>query len=179
MSKPFRDEAEIYTYIINAKSQILSLCSTVENLLEITLASHFSILEKDYELFCNMFYPNEIGLTFGIKTKLFKKLLEQDEPRYLVKNPDFINSIDRVRKLRNSFAHSMNQPKSNLKKFIGKKHFELDYLELGKMTSKPFTIDDVKKRYDELKKIILELQQFNLRDEKRKAMKIIKKTTNP
>ncbi|MEX2193162.1 MAG: hypothetical protein WD717_07270 [Nitrosarchaeum sp.] len=174
MSESFQNESEIYTFITTTKSQILSLCNTIENQLEITLASHFSVVEKDFQLFCSMLYPIDVGLTFGIKTKLFEKLIQQEEPEYLEKNTDFIKSIDRVRRLRNEFAHSMNQPKEKLSKFIGKTYFELDYLELGKLNSKQFMLKDIKERYEDLRNIINELQQFNIRDEKRKNEKIAK-----
>jgi len=174
MAKPFRDEAEIYTYILNAKSSILSLASTVEHQLELIIASHFSITDKDYDLFCKMLYPNSIGLTFGIKIGLYEILLKSEEPKYLVQNPDFIKSIRRIKELRNHFAHAMNQPKKALKNFVGKKHFELDYLVEGRMLTRQFTIDDIKNRYDELNNIVNELQEFNIRDEKRKKVKITK-----
>ena len=171
MSKPFRDEAEIYTYINVAKSTILSLSTVVEHLIEVSIASHFSIIDKDYELFCKMFYPKRDGLPFGIKIGLFEKLIEQDEPKYLEKNTGFIKSIRKVKDLRNNFAHAMDKPKE-LAKYVGKHHFDLDYLEEGKMLTRQFNIDDIKNTYDEIQHIIDEINQFNIRDEVRKNEKI-------
>ena len=174
MTKPFRDEAEIYQFILVAKSTILSLSSVVENQLEVILSSHFSVSQDDFDLFGKMFFPKTDGLPFGNKIGIFEKLLNEEEPTYLQTNPDFLKSIRRIKDLRNNFAHAMDQEKKRLKKYVGKKHFDLDYLEEGKMLSKQFTIDDIKERYDEARNITKELQQFNIRDEARKEAKIAK-----
>jgi hypothetical protein len=73
---------------------MLSLSATVEKLIEVTISSHFSITDKDYALFCEMFFPKRDGLSFGLKIGIFEKLMKHDEPNVTSKQRVIVSKIE-------------------------------------------------------------------------------------
>jgi len=180
IEKKFPDNiTQIRDNIDAIKSRIGSLSTLVEHKIEIILADYFTENDKDYFLFCELFYPLEIELTFGKKTKLLEKFLKKINPEYLRKNSDFINSLVRIRKLRNNFAHSINPTNEELRKIVGKSYFELKYIENGVPKTKNFPIKDIDDRFndcklaiDELKGLFKEMRKTKGARKKRKEKKL-------
>lgn len=71
MSDPIQD---VRSGIADVKSSVLSLATTVEYLIEIVMADYFTKDHADFQFFCSLFYPNDIELTFGKKTKNVRKI---------------------------------------------------------------------------------------------------------
>ncbi len=156
-----QDDKQIRAYIDDTKSRIQSLATSVEHMIEIHIASYFTKSnENDYKFFCELFYPIDVGITFGIKIRLFEKFLKKTDPDFLKKNPDFINSLNRVRTLRNNFAHSINVVDKDLKNFRGKSYFELHYVEDGMRKVKQFPIKEIIQRYIDFKNVVDSLEKL-------------------
>ena len=139
--------------IADIKSRITSLSTAIETRLEIILADYFTNSFEDYQLFCHLFYPFDIELTFGKKIKIFEKFLNKVYPEYLKQNPDFINSLIRVKKIRNKFAHSINPKKSDLEKVIDKSYFILFYMEDGLPKEEEIPWKYIEERFEDFKSI--------------------------
>jgi len=162
---------ELQERINGSKSRVLSLGTNIETELEIIMADYFTRNLNDYQLFCHIFYPMDVGLTFGIKIKIFESFLKELYPDYLTKeNPDFINSLNRVRRLRNKFAHHINPKKSDLVALIDKPYFILFYMEDGLPKYEQMVWKDIEDRFNDFKNII---------DETTKIMKYVQELKKP
>lgn len=155
--------------INDAKSRFGSLTTNIETQIELVLAQYFAKNKEDYKLFCHLFYPNEIELTFGKKIKIFERFFTKKYPDYLKQNKGFILALTRVRKLRNKFAHSMNPLDNELKQIIDKSYFVLKYFEDGSMKKEQFTWKDLEGRYNDI---------IHTSDELEKIEKVIKQKMN-
>jgi len=155
------DEYKLLRVQINdTKSTVTSLATNIETQIETILATYFTNDQEDYELFCHLFYPNDVELTFGNKIKIFERFLNKIEPEYLKKKPDLIKALDRVRRLRNKFAHSLNPNTEQLKELVGKPYFILNYVEDGLRREDQFTFKDIEERFKDMNKIVTELIQI-------------------
>lgn len=146
---------ELLDKIHTTKSRMLSLATNIEAQLGVIMADYFSHGNfEDYKLFSHLFYGNEAELTFSQKIKIFEKFLKKIYPSYLRVNKDFINSLERVRKIRNKFAHHINPKKYDLTDFVGKSHFPLNYVEDGIHKSEIFEWNQIMERFNDSEKII-------------------------
>lgn len=148
-------------YINGTRSRFLSVSSNIENQLEIILADYFTRGDFDeYRLFSKLFYGREAELTFSKKILIFKKFLKKIYPEYLEKNTDFINSLERVRKLRNKFAHYILPQSDDLKQYVDKPIFPLFYIDEGILKQEEFPIKDVVARFQDFQKLLGELENL-------------------
>lgn len=100
---------------------------------------------------------------------MFEKFLTTIYPEYLEQNPDFLNSLTRVRKVRNKFAHSVNPQNSTIREFVDKPFFKLMFVEEGSIKHEQIMWNDVKQRYADFEKIIAEIKKIrNITKEKKK-----------
>ena len=150
---PFKDANDLKRRTSSMRITIISLATNIEHQIEIILANYFSANSDDHSLFSSLFYPMDMGLTFAIKIKILEKFLKKVDPDFLNKNSDYINSLNRVRKMRNMFAHSMNPTLEDQKKQVGKMYFELDYVEDGIFKTRQFTLDQMIERVNDIEKI--------------------------
>lgn len=146
---------ELQVRIFDTKSRIISLATNIESQLDVIMAAYFSKNNDDYQLFCHLFYPIEVGLTFGIKIKIFENFINKIYPDYLEKiNPDLINSLGRVRRLRNKFAHSINPKRVELGEILDKPYFILFYTEDGLMKNEQIMWNDIDDRFKDFENIV-------------------------
>lgn len=156
-----KSEEEIEKRIHASKSRFLSISTNIETELEIIMAEYFSRGDlDDYQLFSHLFYGKETELMFRKKIMIFEKFLNKVYPSYVKSNRDFINSLERVRKLRNKFAHHINPRKVDLTPFVGKSHFPLLYMEDGLPKTEVLTYQDVNDRFDDFSKILIETEKI-------------------
>jgi len=152
-----KSEAELNEIINGTKSKFLSVCTSIENQLEIVMADYFSKGDfDDYKLFSKLFYGGDAELTFSQKIKIFEKFLKEVYPEYLKSNTDLINSLNRVRKMRNKFAHYINPGKDVLSKYVGKSIFPLIYIEDGILKDEEFPFKDIVERFHDFSEILKE-----------------------
>lgn len=156
-----KSEDEIQDRIHTSKSRFLSISTNIETELEIIMAEYFSRGDlDDYQLFSHLFYGKETELMFRKKIMIFEKFLKKVYPSYLKSNKDFINSLERVRKMRNKFAHHINPRKSDLTSYVGKSHFPLLYMEDGLPKTEVLTYQQIMDRFDDFKKILIETENI-------------------
>ena len=156
-----KSEKEIEDRIHTSKSRFLSVSTSIEAELEVIMADYFSRGDfDDYQLFSHLFYGKETELMFRKKIMIFEKFLKKVYPSYLKSNKDFINSLERVRKLRNKFAHHINPRKSDLTSYVGKSHFPLHYMEDGLPKTEVLTYQDVANRFDDFSNILVETEKI-------------------
>lgn len=152
---------EIEDRIHTSKSRFLSISTNIEAELEIIMAEYFSRGDlEDYKLFSSLFYGKESELMFRKKIMIFEKFLSNVYPSYLKSNKDFINSLERVRKMRNDFAHHINPRKSDLVSYVGKSHFPLHYMEDGVHKTKILTYHDIMDRFNDFSNILVETEKI-------------------
>jgi hypothetical protein len=111
-----------------------------------------------------VFFNNQNQLTFDIKIKMFERFLNRNFPDIIKNDPDFINRLHRVRKLRNKFAHSIRIPEEELKSFLDKSFFELDFIEEGNTKREQFTWNDIKSRLNDLEQLTYRISEIMSRN---------------
>jgi len=152
---------EIQTRIHSSKSRFLSISTNIETELEVIMAEYFSRGDfDDYQLFSHLFYSREAELTFSKKILIFEKFLKKVYPSYLKANKDFIKSLERVRKMRNKFAHHINPRNIDLTDFVGKPHFPLHYMEDGLPKTEILTYQQIMDRFDDFSNILVETENI-------------------
>ena len=159
--KTTKTVAELLNKIHSTESRILSITTNIETELEVIVADYFSKGDfEDYKLFSHLFYGNEAKLTFSQKIKIFEKFLKKVYPSYLKTNKDFINSLERVRKIRNKFAHHINPRQSELNDYVGKDNFPLHYVEDGLPKSEIFSWKVIMERFKDFENILNETKKI-------------------
>ena len=93
-----------------------------------------------------MIFHDKNELTFSKKIEMFERFLQKKFPDFLRLQPDFINRLNRIRKLRNRFAHSINLTPGELRKFLGKGYFELGFIEEGVPKHEQVTFKEIIER---------------------------------
>jgi len=152
---------EIQDKIHTSKSRFLSISTNIETELEVIMADYFSKGDfDDYKLISHLFYGRDAELTFSKKINIFEKFLKKVYPTYLRTNKDFIKSLERVRKMRNKFAHHINPRAVDLTSFIGKSHFPLHYMEDGLPKTENMTYRQIAERFDDFLKILIETEKI-------------------
>lgn len=154
MKKP-TSEVEFREIIHGTRSRFLSIGSLIEHQLELIIADYFTRGDFDEsKLFSKLFYGGDAELTFSQKIKIFENFLKEVYPKYLKSNTDFINSLNRVRKMRNKFAHYIDPGKAELSKYVGKSIFPLFYIEDGILKNEKFPFKDIVERLRDFEKIL-------------------------
>jgi hypothetical protein len=155
---------ELRSRIDGIKSMILSLSVRLEHGIEISIGQYYAKTEKNYRNFSYVFFNNQNQLTFDIKIKMFERFLNRNFPDIIKNDPDFINRLHRVRKLRNKFAHSIRIPEEELKSFLDKSFFELDFIEEGNTKREQFTWNDIKSRLNDLEQLTYRISEIMSRN---------------
>lgn len=136
------------------KSMVITITSRIEYQINLILASRFSTTGEEYEKFSRVFFNNVNELTFSVKIKMLENLLIEYYPEFLKQNIDFIKSLDRVRRLRNTFAHSIDPTLEELNDFTKKQsHMSIFFLEDGDQKNKVLSYDEIMLRIEDCKKI--------------------------
>ena len=131
--------------------------------IEWLISSYFSRDKKEYAVFNEMFFSDEIQLSFHDKIQMLKILLNVAFPDLKKIKPNIITQLNQIRKLRNRFAHSANvMPRDNKISHLKKEVF-FEITEKGESKEVSYTFDYIK----EISKYFLKLNK-ELADQIRK-----------
>jgi len=136
------DKIKIFKQRIDSiKSGFISLATTSENMISLTFSEHYCLSPQQAKEFQSIFFSDDLQISFHDKIIMLEKFLNKNYPDFLKNNPELINKLNRIRKLRNNFAHSFEPKPDRLKKLMENEILELEYLEDGiiKKHSYPFT----------------------------------------
>lgn len=149
-----KEDVEEYQKIANSiKSMTLSLATNIEILIEVIISGHYTITDKEWYGFETIFFNDDLELSFSKKIKMLERFLNTLYPETLKENSELINELNRVRRLRNHFAHSVNPNEEELKKIASKRLLTVFYMEEGKEKKFELPFTDMKKRLDDFKNI--------------------------
>jgi len=149
------DDTQKLIHTINTvKSKINSLASRLEHMIELVIGGYYSQDDQDYKDSSYIIFHDDNELSFHKKIKMLERFLERKFPQFLKDNSDLINRMNRVRKLRNKFAHSINLSNEDHKQFVGKPYFELVYIEEGATKHEQFTWEDIRLRIQDFESLL-------------------------
>ena len=149
-----KEEVENYLKAANTvKSTTISLATNVEVLIELIISGYYTITDKEYFGFAKIFFNDDLELSFYKKIKMLERFLSSFYPEVLKENSELINQLNRVRKLRNHFAHSVNPNEEELKKIASKRLLTLFYVEEGREKKLEVPFADITQRLDDFNKI--------------------------
>jgi len=141
----------------NFRSEIIENATTLEIQLEWIISSFFSKNFDDYALFNYLFFGENVQLGFHDKILMFEKLLEVNMKEFQKKHPDIIMKLNRIRKVRNRFAHGeATSPHINKLKYMKKQIF-FEIVEKGEKKDVDYTfvfLKEILKDFDVLNKIL-------------------------
>lgn len=152
------------------KSDYLSVSSSVEYFIESIMLTYF-----DYDGTKNLahiIFHNDNELSFSKKIRMLERLIQKIFPKILKENPDLIKSLNRIRTLRNNFAHGSDLAEQ-IDPSIKKNYFRLSYFEEGDIKEKIFAHKDIQLRLEEARNIKKILS--NLLDETVRISKTLQK----
>jgi len=152
---------EIYNRINGDKSRFLSICTGLENAIEVLIAHYYALGDEDYKNFLGVIFANDVELTFSKKINMLERFLKKYLPEYLKDKPDFIQKLNRVRKLRNKYAHSINLTPEELTAFIGKKYYKLGFIEEGVPKEETVSSEDILARNTEAGELLQEISNLD------------------
>lgn len=87
------------------RTSIIEHSASLEVQLEWIISSYFCRNSKEYWLFNYIFFPPDVEIGFYNKITMFDKLIKNVFPDVEKEHPDIIKKLNRIRKLRNDFAH--------------------------------------------------------------------------
>jgi len=151
---------ELYNVINGDKSRFLSICAGLENALELLIAGYYTLGEDDYKKFLSVIFADDAELSFSKKIKMFERFLKKYYPEFLSEKPDFIQKLNRIRKMRNRFAHSINLTPEELQPFLGKKYFKLGFIEDGVPKEDTISFDEILARNTEAETVLHEISEL-------------------
>lgn len=143
------------------RTTIIESAAGLEVQLEWVISSFFSRGGEEYALFNYMFFHDmEIGLSD--KIDMFEKLVKTKLKDFHDRHPETVNSLHRVRKLRNAFAHGEATIPHNENRIEKSIIFELAEKGEGKEVDYTFEyINQVVKEGKELNHVLADLiRQF-------------------
>jgi len=159
-------EVDEYKKMVNTtKSITLSLSTNIEILIEVIISGHYTITNKEWYAFEKIFFNEDLELSFSKKIKMLERFLKTLYPEVLKENSELINELNRVRRLRNHFAHSVNPDAEELKNIVSKRVLTLFYMEEGREKTFEISFKDIQKRIDDFK---------NIKDTLNKILEVIK-----
>lgn len=150
----------------NFRGRFIEQAIGIERLTEDIIATAFCKDEYRRRLFFSLVL-NDAELTFSRKTIIFKKLLELAYPKLLQEHPKLIDSIDKIRRLRNRLAHSMlDKSDAYLSKRLTDQ-IQLCFFEDGQEKTQVITSKEMRQRLADSTSVILELVniQEKIKDE--------------
>lgn len=165
---------ELYNIINGDKSRVLSICTGLENAIEILIAGYYSLGEDDYRKFLSVIFSDDAELSFSKKIKMFEKFLKEYLPEFLKEKPDFIKKLNRIRRLRNKFAHSINLEPKELEPFLGKNYYKIGFIENGVPKEETISVPDLLTRMDEVDSILKEIQGLQDKVDKKALERFVK-----
>ncbi|MCA9820389.1 MAG: hypothetical protein KC440_06515 [Nitrosarchaeum sp.] len=142
------NEEKLRLRIVDTKSNFLAASTGIESLVESAISKHFD--PSRTKIFVNVVFHNDNEISFSKKIKMFERLLTLALPDFLKDNPDLINMLNRIRKLRNKFAHAMDLNPDELSPFIEKNYFQMAFYENGEVKKENFVFNDIAKRNEEI-----------------------------
>jgi len=145
---------QLVNLIHEQKSHITSISASLEHSIDMIIGEYYTIDDQDYQDFANIVFHNDNELSFHKKIKMVERFLNKRFPEYLKENPEFIQRLDRIRRLRNKFAHAINLTTEEMKKFVGKSYFELGFIEDGIPKMEQFTFKDLEERLQDGRKLV-------------------------
>ena len=126
------------------RTVIIEGATTLETQLEWIISSYFSKDSNNYALFNYLFFGENIQLGFHDKILMFEKLLGTSMKDVHKKYPDLLTKLNRIRKVRNRFAHSETQNSNPKKIKLMKKQIFLILVEKGEVKEVDYTFVFIK-----------------------------------
>jgi len=93
------DKADYY------KSRVLDFSAGFEVQIESFLIKFFKI--GNFELFYHIFFHASLKIFFSDKINMLERLLKSQLQDFLSKNQNLIDDLNKIRKMRNEFAHTV------------------------------------------------------------------------
>ena len=101
------DEREgLRMQIVEIKSNFLAASTAIESLVEATISKYFD--PSRTKIFVNVVFHNDNEISFSKKINMLERLLAKALPKFLDENKELIKMLNRIRKLRNKFAHAID-----------------------------------------------------------------------
>jgi hypothetical protein len=136
----------------NVKVRTLSLATRVEHMIEVILVDYYTFSKSEYQSFHHTFFNERNEITFGVKIGMLMRFLEKEHPEILKNYTDLENSLTRVRKIRNRYAHAMNQKLAEIDP--EKTHFILEFVENNQITKETVSFREAAERILDFKNIV-------------------------
>jgi hypothetical protein len=143
-----------YKIMLNEiKSKHISICTNIEAQLEMILLDYFVFSDEDRDKAHQIFFGDDaIAMTFRMKIAMVCRILREIEkvPNYDEKAiKEYELALDRVRRMRNRFAHSINPPNDEILKIQDKQLIRVFMFEKGQPVTKDYSITEIDGRYND------------------------------